>query len=446
MTALALRSLRHRIPAAVATLVAVLLGTALMASFATLVQSAGGAHDDDRELLIIMGAVVGGWGSLIVLFSVASTVGIVAEQRIGEAGLLRTIGATPRQVRALIVYEATAVTLLAAAVGAGVAVFGGRALFDAVQRGGLISTASAYGGGPAALTAAAGVVVLVSVVAAVISSRRANRGPAAFSLRQADVPDRRLPRWRALTGVVLAGSGAVAAVVTVTVTGESADPYAAMQTSGSASIVAGVGLAALAPVLLRAPARALRPLLARSGGGYLATENTTRRPHVFAAMLAPVIVLVSTAVGTLLMVGIDGRTRTAASDPEGVGDTITTINAVVIGMICLFAAIMVVNAAVAAVVHRRAELDRLWRLGATRGQLRAAVVLEAAVVAVVGIVFGLLGSTATAVPYAIVRHEGVLPDGQLWLVPAVAAVAAALAVAAAWGAHRRPDRWKTLRS
>ncbi len=440
MTALALRSLRHRVPAAVATLAAVLLGTALMASFATLVQSAAGAHDDDRELLIIMGAVVGSWGSLIVLFSVVSTVGIVAEQRIGEAGLLRTIGATPRQVRARIVYEAAAVTLLAAAAGAGVAAAGGRVLFDALQRGGLISAASAYGGGPESLSAAAGLVVLVSVVAAVISSGRATRGAAGFALRRAQVPVLRMRWWRTLTGAVLIASGLVSAVVTVTVTGKSGDAYAAMQTSGSASIVVGVGLATLAPVLLRLLAGPLRPLLVGSGSGYLAAENTTRRAHLFSAMLAPVIVFVSTAVGTLLMVGIDSRTLTAARDPEGVGDTITTLNAVVIGMICLFAAIMVVNAAVAAVVGRRRELDRLWRLGATRGQLRTGVVLEAAVVSAIGIVLGLLGASATAVPYAIVRHEGVVPDGQLWLVPAVAAVAAALAVAAAWGAQRRPAR------
>lgn len=440
MTGLALRSLRHRLPAAAATLVAVLLGSALMASFATLVQSAASAHEDDRELLVIMGAVVGGWGSLIVLFSVASTVGIVAEQRIGEAGLLRTIGATPRQVRALIVYEAAVVTLLAAVAGAACAAIGGRALFDALQRGGLISAASAYGGGAASLSVAAGVVVLVSVVAAVISSRRATHGAAGFSLRRAELPPRRMRRWRALAGILLVVSGLVSAIVTITVTGRSTDTYAAMQTSGSASIVVGVGLATLAPVLLRLLARPLRPLLAGSGSGYLAGGNTTRRAHLFAAMLAPIIVFVSAAVGTLLMVGIDARTLTAARDPEGVGDTITTINSVVIGMICLFAAIMVVNAAVAVVAHRRPELDRLWRLGATRGQLRTSVLLEAAVVAAIGIVLGLLGSTATAVPYAIVRHEGVVPDGQLWLVPVVAAVASTLALAAAWGAQRRPVR------
>ena len=157
-------------------------------------------------------------------------------------------------------------------------------------------------------------------------------------------------------------------------------------------------------------------------------------------MLAPIIVLVSTAVGTLLMVGIDSRTLTATNDPEDVGGTITMINSVVIGMICLFAAIMVVNATVAVVAHRRAELDRLWRLGATRGQLRTTMILEASVVAIIGILLGLLGSTATAVPYSIVRHEGVVPNGQLWLPPLVALVTAVLTVGAAWGAQRRPAR------
>ena len=131
---------------------------------------------------------------------------------------------------------------------------------------------------------------------------------------------------------------ATSAIITITVTGRSGAAYAAMQTSGSASIVAGVGLAAVSPPLLRLLATPLRPLLARSGTTYLAAESTTRRPGVLAGILAPVIVLVSTSIGTLLMIGIDARTLDAAGDPEGVGGTITTINSVVIGMICLFAA------------------------------------------------------------------------------------------------------------
>jgi putative ABC transport system permease protein len=332
------------------------------------------------------------------------------------------------------------VTAVAALAGVGIAAVCGRLLFEALQRGGLITRQSAYAGGPASLSAAALVVVLVSVAAAGISSRRATRGAAAFSLRQAEAPVRRLRWWRILIGAWLIAAGVVSAIVTITVTGKSKDAYDAMQTSGSASIVVGVGLATLSPLLLRWLAKPLRPLLSSGGSGYLAAENTTRRAHLLAGMLAPVIVLVSTAVGTLLMVGIDDRTLTAANDPEDVGGFITMINSVVIGMICLFAAVMVVNAAVAVVVHRRAELARLWRLGATSAQLRTSVVLETAIVAGIGIVLGLLGAMATAVPYSVVRHEGLVPDGQLWLPPLIAVVAAGLAVGAAWGAQRRPAR------
>jgi putative ABC transport system permease protein len=430
MTGLALRSLRHRPSAVAVTFLAVLLGTTLMASFATLVESAFAAADVDQELLVIMGAVVGGWGTVIVLFSVASSVGITAEQRARETALLRTVGATPRQARALIVREAVAVCALAALPGSLVAGEGGRLLFDALRRGGLISSGSAYAGGPASLAAAAALVLLAATAAAWSAARRATRGPAALSLRQVSPPGPR--RWSILLGGLLVASGLASAVVTITVTGPSNDPYAAMQSAGSASVVVGVGLALLAPVLLRRSATPLRPLLDRGGSGYLAAGNTTRRSPVLAGMLAPVIVFVATAVGVLLLVDIDERSRSAFGDPEGVADVINTINYVVTGMICLFAAIMVANAAVAVVRQRRAELTRLWRLGATWAQLRASVVIEAAVVALTGAALGLLAAATTVVPYAIARDEGPVPDGGLWLPPAVGATAAVLTIASTW--------------
>src|SRR5262245_31141176 len=102
MTTLALRSLRHRPAAAIATFLAVLLGTALVGCFAMLVETAlsvGGspanssaanslaanslaanslaansiaANSQDRTNLFIMGGVVGGWGAIIVLYTVAA--------------------------------------------------------------------------------------------------------------------------------------------------------------------------------------------------------------------------------------------------------------------------------------------------------------------------------------------------------------------------------------
>jgi putative ABC transport system permease protein len=439
MTALAWRSLRHRPLAATATFLAVLLGTVLIGSFATLAESSFAAHGPDADTLLIMGAVVGGWGAVIVLFSVASTVGITTTQRAGEIGLLRTVGATPRQARRLIARETAAVALLAAALGAGIATVTGRLLFDMIRSGGLVTDAARYDGGPLAVLAGAGLVLLVAGVAAAVAARRATRGPAGVLVRDSAAEQGRMRWWRVAIAVLLVGYGLAMAVITITVTAHDADPYAAMSTSGSSSILVGVGLAVLAPVLLRWCAVPMRLVAgaSSSASAHLASYNTARRAHLLSGVLAPVIVLTSAATGTLLLVSIDGRTVPAGNAD---GDTINLLNNVVVAMLSLFAVIMVVNAFVATVAHRRAELDRLRLLGATPSQVRGSVVAEAAVVAVIGVLLGVLAALTTVVPFAVARHEGVVPDGGLWLVPAIVGAVVAVTLGSARGAVRTVAR------
>ncbi len=444
MSTLAWRSLRHRRTAFTATFLAVLLGTALTGSFATLIATAGGPVSDvDAETLVIMGAVVGGWGALIVLFSVASTVGITVRQRAAEIGLLRTVGATPRQARRMIRTEVLLVGLVAAAGGAAIAVPGGKALLELVK-GGLVDESVAYDAGLAPVAAATGVLV-VSMIAAGIAGRRATRGPATLVIAEANAESGRMRWYRVTAALLILAYGLGTAVVTIAITADSDDPYAAMMTSGSSSILVGLGLALLAPALLRWGAVLLRPVLGRGAVGHLAAYNTSRRAHLLAGVLGPVVVLAAAAIGIVMLVGIDGRTLDESALPEGESETITLLNNVVVGMICLFAAIMVVNAIVAVVSDRRRELDRLRLLGATPGQVRGSVVAEAAVVAVVGVVLGGLASLVTVVPFAIARDEGVVPDGQLWLPPLILAGTAALTLVAARGVVGRITRQEALR-
>ncbi|WGX95705.1 ABC transporter permease [Nocardioides sp. L-11A] len=437
MNALALRSLRHRPRAAVATFLAVLLGTLLIGSFATLAESAGGAPAPDDGTLIILGAVVGGWGALIVLFSVASTVGITTTQRATEIGLLRTIGATPRQARRLIARETGAIALSAAVVGALAASVAGRLLFELIRSGGLVADRTEYDAGPVSVAGAALLVLAVSAVAATVAARRATRGPAGVLVRESAGDQGRMRWWRVTIALVLIGYGLAMAVITVAVTADADDPYAAMSTSGSSSILVGVGLAVLAPVLLRWGAGPVRLLAGSSATAHLASYNTGRRAHLLAGVLAPVVVLTSAAAGTLLLVDIDRRSLPAGT-PDS--DTITLLNNVVVGMVSLFAAIMVVNAFVATVAHRREELHRLRLLGATPRQVRGSVVAEAGIVAAIGVALGLVAAATTVVPFAVARDEGVVPDGGLWLVPAVAAAIVALTLGAARGAVRSAAR------
>lgn len=437
MTGLAIASLRHRATAFTATFLSALLGAALIGGFATLGQSAGGpgVSAADAETLRIMGFVVGAWGGLIVLFSVASTLAIAVRQRAEEIGLLRVVGATPRQARRLVLAEAAAVTGAGAVLGALVAWPGGFVLLALLRNGGLVDDDVRFGGGPAALGAAGLLVLLTSLVAAAVTARRTTGGPARLAIAEAGAGSERMPWWRVLIGLVLVGYGVAMAVVTITITAHQDDPYAAMSTSGSSSILVGVGLAVLSPLLLRWLSRLCAPAVGRAGVvGWLAAYNTSRRSQLLGGVLAPVIVVTAGAVGVLMLVGIDHRTI-GSGHPEG--DTINLLNNVVTGMIVLFAAVMVVNAFASVVSGRRQELHRLRLLGATPAQVERSVLAEAGIVAGIGVLLGSAASLATIVPFAVARHEGVVPDGQLWLPPLLLGAAVALTLVSARSAVRR---------
>lgn len=445
MISLAVRSLRYRSTAFTATFVSVLLATALIGSFAGLLETSRGTMaTGDRDTLVIMGLVVGSWGTAIALFSLASTMGITVRQREAEIATLRTIGSTPRRARRMIRTETLFVSVAGSALGAVMAWFGGRVLLSMIRNGGLVAETVRYDAGVTAAGGTALVVVLTSLVSATIAARRSTSGPARMALTSAATDAARMPWWRVSGALLLIAYGVAMAVITVTVTADSDDPMAAMATSGSSCILVGVGLALLAPILLKWSATVAGPLVALFGApGHLAARNTTRRAHLLAGVLAPVTVFTAASVGVLMLISVDGRS-TYADVPEG--DTITLLNNVVVAMISVFAAIMVINAFAAVTSHRRAELARLQLLGATVRQVRRSVVAEAVIVAIVGIVLGLVAACATVVPFSIARDEGAVPDGTLWLIPALAAVAFVLTVVAARSAVRRATSQPALMS
>ncbi len=436
LTGLALRSLAHRRTAFAATFLSIVLATALIGSFAILFEAGLDASGADQETLVIMGAVVGSWGAVIALFSLASTVGLTIRHRDAEVGLLRVVGATPAQVRRLVRRETLVVSLVGVLVGGALALAGGRALLALIREGGLIGTVDTTGGF-VGVGVTAFALVMVAQVAAFIAGRRATRAPVRLVLVDAATGVSTMRWWRVAAGLLLVAYGVAAGILTVTVMRDSDDPYAPMQTSGSAGIIVSVGLALLAPALLRRGAHVLRPTLGRGAAAMLATEGAARRPGALAGVLGPVVVFVATTVGTYLMVGIDGRTLDAIAPDAQEADTITLLNYVVTGMIAVFAAIMVVNALVAATSVRGAEFRRLRLAGAEPGQVRRLVHTEGVLVTILGVVLGCLAAAATAVPYAVARDEGLLPDGQLWVIAVAAGLALVLLVGTGAVATRR---------
>ncbi|SDU41626.1 FtsX-like permease family protein [Jiangella alkaliphila] len=278
-----------------------------------------------RVPLLVLGAV-----SLIVAaFVIANTFRILVAQRTRELALLRTVGATRRQVLRGVLAESVAVglagSLAGVAAGALTALVTG-SLLDAT----LVLTVTGT-------TVAWSVVIgVVMTVGSALQPARAATRVAPLAALQA-VPDgadsRRTGRARIVLGLLAMVAGTLVLLA-----------GAASGTSGGGAglilVVFGaavcfLGLLILGPKVVPPLVRALGAVAARLAGGgrstaELATANAVRNPRRVAATTAALLIGVTTVAGFLTVVEssrgsvglvVDGRVpadfavRTAASEP-----------------------------------------------------------------------------------------------------------------------------------
>jgi ABC-type antimicrobial peptide transport system permease subunit len=436
---LARRSLRYRTSAFVAAFLAALLGATLVMTFASMLDTAlgDGVPSASRENLIIMASVVGGWGLILVAFAVTSTLSLAVHQRATEIALLKSIGATPGQVRRMIVGEAAMVTLAGAVLAAVPSVLAGRGLLTLLINTGQVASTVGYRFGPFAPVVGLVVTVAGGTFAARATARRAVRLRATEAMQQAEAVDAKMSRKRWIFGIVFLLLGLDLAVVTSTaMRGTGTD---AMQTAGQTSIWAAIGFALLGPALLRRTTGRLGGTLRRFGGpGELAALNLGRRAAEMSGILMPIILFSGIATATLYMQATDNAAVAAEGlVPDDSQQVIQTLNLVVIGMILLFAAIMLINTLVTVTTRRRDEFGRQRLAGATPRQVMGMVAAEGVVLTVTGVVFGSIASVFTIVPFAIARSDSVLPDGGPLIYVGVVAVAAALTLVTALAATGR---------
>ncbi|WP_166346673.1 FtsX-like permease family protein [Phytoactinopolyspora limicola] len=438
MIRLAYASLKSRWSAFVAAFLSVFLGTTVIGAFATLAETAGGdVSATDREALLVMGGVVGGWGLAIVLFSVASTLNLTVRQRATEIALLRTVGATPRQARRMLVAETAGVSAVAAALAAVPAWLAGAGLFAVIERADIVAPTVEHQAGVASIGGASVAMVIVSALAAGLASRRATKAAARTALTESTTDRDRMSRRRIVAGVVFLLVGLNYSVLTVTVMADSDDPYAAMATAGPAAIAWAIGLAILAPALLRVAAVLVGVFLRHAGAaGYLAAHNATRRAHRLAGVLMPVIIFVGVGTGTTYLMAIENEV-TAGVATSADDDLIAMLNYVVVGMISLFAAIMVVNTTVAVISARRREFGQQRLTGATSRQVTATTLFEGGLVALTGIILGGVASLGTIVPYSQVKLDRLLPDLGIGYFLGVVALTLLLTLGSGYVATRR---------
>ncbi|MFD7323680.1 FtsX-like permease family protein [Streptomyces sp. NPDC059875] len=252
--------------------------------------------EQDAEALVALNSLLGTAGGVttfVSVFVVASTFAFAVALRRREFGLLRTAGATPGQVRRMLLAEAAGVGVLASAAGCALGAWGAPWLARVLVDGALAPDWFAIGDAGWPLHAAFWTGVTVALAGAVAASRRAGKvGPTA-ALREADVDTDVLPLGRALFG-----GGLLAAGLGLLVWTYATEPSELLKrkTYTTLPMLLITGVALLAPLLVRPVARALR---LPGAVGMLVRENSAAAVRRTAAVAAPVLVTVALA-GSLL--------------------------------------------------------------------------------------------------------------------------------------------------
>ncbi len=226
------------------------------------------------------------------VFVMASTSALNAYQRRRELGLLRAVGATPAQVRRMMLGEALGVAAVAAVVGAVLGSALAPVLGDLLVR----AEMEPVGFTPHASWLPVGTAILTGIVVALLgawsASRRASRARPLAALHEAAVDRRTMSVGRWILGALaVAGGLALAALVPVV------DADASMSAALCSAMALIVGLAALAPVIVPPVVRLLTVPLGRGGGatGMLVRESAVTAVRRTAATVAPVLLTVGFA-------------------------------------------------------------------------------------------------------------------------------------------------------
>jgi putative ABC transport system permease protein len=255
---------------------------------------AGDPRAFDRVELVAVVASGGGITLAIAVFVVAGTIAFAVEGRRREIALLRAVGATPGQVRRLLLGETALIGLLAGAAGclAATALFG--SFTDSLVSAGIAPDGFEVAPHwiPYAIATAVGLVV--ALLATVVAARRALAVRPGEALVEAATPQRRLGVGRVVAGLLALGGG----LTLVIVLSSQAISFATL-----AAFLFMIAVALLGPLVVGWPAAlAGRTLLAGGGSGFLAgaaLQTGRFRVGAVGAAVALVVALTGTQVLSL---------------------------------------------------------------------------------------------------------------------------------------------------
>jgi putative ABC transport system permease protein len=216
-------------------------------------------------------------------FLIVNTFNILVAQRTRELALLRALGATRAQVLRSVLAEAAVTGFIASVLGFCVGIFIASlllSLFGSTATSGLTLL-------PRTFIVAVVVGTIVTVVAATLPARRATRIAPVAALAEALPETQALPRRRIIAGAVILALGCACLIA-----GLFAGTGSTLQLVGAGFLGVFVGVALLAPLLVRPVATALGWPVRRLRGaaGLLAGENARRNPRRTALTAAALMI------------------------------------------------------------------------------------------------------------------------------------------------------------
>ncbi|MFF0411275.1 FtsX-like permease family protein [Kitasatospora sp. NPDC004745] len=432
---LAVGQIRRRPASFVGLAVALLLAVATLTLFGSLVAAQAAAPPavsrtpvDGPGVMLIAGAF-GEIAVLVALFVVVNALGFTVRQQFRDLALLRTVAATPRQVRRLLRAQVTATVLLVAAPGWAVGALAARGFLGALQRRGMAAPGLRIPGAPVAMAVALGVALLVGLAATALGARRITRPTPAAALTADTAGQRRTGVLRLFAGVAVLAGGAL--LLRLAATRAPGEVDKAGQATMLGALVLLVGLALLGPLAARvlatvlgAPVRVLAPRV-----GWLADANLRGYAARSSSAVVPVALLVGLSGTMLIMTSTAERAAGAAGIATGVTRaTDVWLRGAELGMLVCFAAVSTVNTLVALTADRRREFALLRLVGATRRQLLRMLAVEAVLTTAVGVLLGSAVAATAAGAFARSVTGSVVPAVPVAACVWVLAGAAALTV------------------
>lgn len=221
MLQLSRRTVRHAWPPYVGALVALTGGVTLLCTAITMIAAVeraltGEVSAAEREQLDDLSALFGTMSAVamfMAIFVVSSAFGFVVATRQRQLGLLRLVGATPRQVRRMVLGESALVALLAAVLGGLLSMVAGPAFLLVIRWRGITDLALDLPAPWLAWSIAAPSCLLIALAGSWRASKRAGKVSPVAAFGEAAVERRRPGFWQLVAGSLCFGSLALVLVL-----------------------------------------------------------------------------------------------------------------------------------------------------------------------------------------------------------------------------------------